>query len=225
MGQQVDLFDCRFRSIYEVYTYLAANTTIRPTVPELVERGWIPLIQSGLVGLTTSGYLKWTGDANAKRLNSDTVLTTSNEALERFQQSGLGIGSIAVASADANRSIYLPHKLASFGVALVAGAKADQQLLAATSGVKGRILLRSIMSDTNIAAGFTAHFEDSTPTDCSGLPGGTIVFGAITAYTPVQLNPPILVYNLTADKNIRVDYTNGAGVEYIVLQYETWLEG
>lgn len=209
--------------ILQVYQFLTNNTTIQATSDELAAKGWIPLITSGLVGISTSGYLVWTGATaggrNTTEINSSDIKTWVQDA-GYLKQSGLGLG--ANTASDPTVVSYKSHRLGYATGTTTAGGvfAADLELSAAVGSYKNRVSLRGIISTGAETPTFT--FRDSVPTVCSGL--GIVTHPAFVANVFSAALAGTFSVNLTANKNLGVNIANGGNAITYIFIYEYWYE-
>ena len=135
-------------------------------------------------------------------------------------QSGISLGG-ADYSSPTGYAQKICHRLAYKSITLAGGAKADQELVAALSGYKGRCLIRAVTSDTPDT--YTFLFQDAGDQPIAHpVLARSIVVG--TALVPVNFAQPILAVNSTANSAIEIDVSGGAGAEVLEVEYETWYE-
>lgn len=207
MGRIVDLPDARKVTILQIYQYLAAHTTETPCASELEEKGWIPLFTAGLVGISTNGYLVWTGDSVGRRKvveqnSSDQLLRLGSVINAIFEDAQGATLSKSSQTGAASVSQYKRKKYAVVEFTSTAGGNlaADETLIAALGGYYGVVLIRNMWSDGAETPTFVIEDDD----------GGVLTFTttAFVANAVKQDQDGILLFSGTDDKSLFIDTTS-----------------
>lgn len=132
------------------------------------------------------------------------------------------VGAIDMSQPSYAPSLYLHRRIGVLDVTSDgAGAFADQELVPALAGYKGRIEIIGILpASTDAATALT--FEDGDATGLSGgLPNIAMNFTASTLNTQLK---GLILYSMTANKNLRVDGSGYAAAAHLIFIYYYFYE-